>query len=192
MKKREFQELKKRFGEETKKRKMNKFLSFITTFLSVLGITVISYYFINDLNLNKAQEDTKINYILKKAQEENTNLKKEILDLEFKLKNRTIDTLKSDYLDLERIENLENKIKNLEKLIMDSPEKALTIPLLAKEIENQKNINSSKIELVQDKITTVIDLNKWILGLIFSLLITIVISNLLSFNKRKIDKTESE
>ncbi|PKP40264.1 MAG: hypothetical protein CVT96_09650 [Bacteroidetes bacterium HGW-Bacteroidetes-13] len=192
MNRREFQELKNRFGEETKKRKMSKFLSLITTFLSVLGISVVSYYFINDLNLNKVKENNQINVILKSLQEENAKLINQIADLEFKLKNRTGDTLKTTDLDLNRLEILENKIENIEKIILDSPEKALTIPLLAKEIENQKNNNSIKIELIQDKITTVIDLNKWILGLIFSLLITIVISNLLSFYKKKIDKSELE
>src|SRR5690606_27925478 len=136
--------------------------SLITTFLSVLGISVVSYYFINDLNLNKVKENNQINTILKAAQQENTNLLNEIVDLQFKLKNRAGDTLQTTDLELKRLEFLENKIENLEKLIMDSPEKALTIPLLAKEIENQKSNNSIKIELIQDKITTVIDLNKWI------------------------------
>src|SRR5690606_34789313 len=93
----------------------------------------------------------------------------------------------SNYISLDnnKLMDLEIKIEKLENIIMDSPEKALSIPLLSNKIENQKIINESKIELLQDKITTVIDLNKWILGLIFSLLITIVISNLLGSNQKK-------
>lgn len=192
MNKREFQELKKRFGEETKKRKVNKLLSLVTTFLSVLGVSVISYYFINDLNLNRTEKDNKTEIILKKIQQENINLKNEILELETELKNRIIDTTRTITIEAERIKNLERKIETLESLIMDSPDKALSIPLLSKEVENQKVNNLSKIELIQDKINTVVDLNKWILGLIFSLLITIVISNLMSFYKKKNDNTESE
>jgi len=193
MNKREFQELKKRFGEETKKRKVNKILSTVTTFLSVLGVSVISYYFINDLNLNRVEKDNKTEITLKKIQQENINLKNEILELETQLQNRIIDTAKTTInIETERFKTLEKKIEKLESLIMDSPEKALSIPLLSKEIESQKLNNLSKIELIQDKINTVVDLNKWILGLIFSLLITIVISNLMSFYKKKNDNNDSE
>ena len=79
---------------------------------------------------------------------------------------------------------MEKKIETLNNIIIENPEKSLTIPLLNKDIENIKKENELQIELIKDKVETVVDLNKWILGLIFSLLITIVISNL-SKNKSK-------
>jgi ABC-type proline/glycine betaine transport system permease subunit len=72
----------------------------------------------------------------------------------------------------------------LNNIIIENPEKSLTILLLNKDIENIKKENELQIELIKDKVETVVDLNKWILGLIFSLLITIVISNLAK-NKSK-------
>jgi predicted PurR-regulated permease PerM len=190
MDKREFQELKKRFAKETKRKKISKYVNFITTFLSVLGIVIISYYIINDLNLKWNQNNIK-NSTIEQIQKENDVLIIKIKELQEQLENNSIDTLQTITLNKKRISTLENKIETLEKIITDSPEKALTIPLLSKDIEHQKIDTENKIELIQDKITTVVDLNKWILGLIFSLLITIVISNILGFNRNK-NKSETE
>jgi hypothetical protein len=87
---------------------------------------------------------------------------------------------------------VEDKYNKLNNLISDNPEKSLTIPLLQKEIENQKSNNAVKIQALNDRIETVLDLNKWILGLIFSLLITIVLSNMFSFFLKRESKSNNE
>lgn len=172
MNKQEFRDLQKSFAEETRKRKLAKIMSTITTFLSILGVSVISYYFLQTLFIDKGDQVNEF----KMMNQENILLKEEIKKLQLELKGINLPTQKDSTE--ERIIKLEQKIDNLNNIILSSPEKAITIPLLSKDIENLKANNDMQVSLVKEKVETVIDLNKWILGLIFSLLITIVISNL--------------
>ncbi|WP_339920420.1 hypothetical protein [uncultured Flavobacterium sp.] len=176
MNKQEFNDLQNKFGEETKKRKFQKVFNFFSTLISILGITVISYYFLETFFIKNDTQKLKI-------ENQNIQLQKRITELENKL--RTKDTAISITSATEnRIQELEKKIETLNNIIIENPEKSLTIPLLNKDIENIKRENELQIELIKDKVESVVDLNKWILGLIFSLLITIVISNLAK-NKSK-------
>ena len=176
MNKQEFVELQKKFSDETKKRKILKFLNITTTFISVLGISVLAYYFVNTIF------DKENNSEYQALKSENQNLKKSIQELKLQKNVKVIDT---SIIKNSRIEILEQKIEKLNNIILENPEKSLTIPLLNKEIENQKSNTEIKIESLKDKVETVIDLNKWILGLIFSLLLTIIISNVFNFNSKK-------
>lgn len=176
MNKQEFNVLKKKFGEETKKRKFQKVFNFFSTLISILGITVISYYFLETIFIKNDTQKLKI-------ENQNIQLQKRITELEnrLRIKDPAIPIpLQSE----KRIQELEKKIQILNNIIIENPEKSLTIPLLNKDIEILKRENDLQIELIKDKVETVVDLNKWILGLIFSLLITIVISNLAK-NKSK-------
>ena len=178
MNKQEFVELQKKFSDETKKRKIFKLLNIITTFISILGISVLTYYFVNTI----FKKETISEYQTLKS--ENQYLKKSLQALKIKLeKNNTLKD--TGITKSSRIEILEQKIENLNKIILEDPEKSLTIPLLNKEIENQKSNTEIKIEFLKDKVETVIELNKWILGLIFSLLVTIIIANVFNFNFKK-------
>lgn len=179
MNKQEFSELQKNFAEETKKRKYTKVFNYITTFLSVLGISVLAYYFASSIFSRNSGEQEKI-------RQENIELTKKISDLQNKLIIADTSTAVQKPNE-KRIIELEKKIETLNNIIIENPEKSLTIPLMKKDIENIKKSNDLQIELIKDKVETVIDLNKWILGLVFSLLITIVISNL---SKSKSNKEE--
>jgi hypothetical protein len=181
MNKQEFAELQKKFAKETKKRKYTKTFNYITIFISVLGISVLTYYFVITIFTSNTFEKEKI-------QKENIELKNRIKILEDRL--RIADTaIIVQTPNEDRIIELENKIETLNNIIVENPEKSLSIPLINKDIENIKKDNDLRIELIKDKVETVIDLNKWILGLIFSLLITIVLSNL-SKNKSKNNNEE--
>jgi len=170
MDKQEFDELQKNFAKETQKRKFTKALNYITMFLSVLGVSVLTYYFAKSIFSNNNSE-------IEKIKKENIELTYRIKELQTRLKNAdTIITFKTP--DEERLIALENKIETLNNIIIENPEKSLTIPFMRKDIQNIKKDNDLEIEHIKEKVDTVIDLNKWILGLIFSLLITIVISNL--------------
>ncbi|WPR71476.1 hypothetical protein SLW70_16305 [Flavobacterium sp. NG2] len=176
MNKQEFIELQKKFGQDTRKRKYLRIFNFFTTLISVLGIAVISYYFISTIFTNNDSQKIEI-------EKQNVELKKRINELENRLRIKDTAITVSSPNEL-RIKELENKIQTLSDIIIENPEKSLTIPLINKDIENIKKENTLQIEMIKDKVETVIDLNKWILGLIFSLLITIVISNL-SKSKQK-------
>jgi translation initiation factor 6 (eIF-6) len=170
MNKQEFSDLQKKFGEETKKRKYQKVFRFFSTLISILGITVISYYFIETLFIKNDIQKLVV-------ENKNIQLQKRINELENRLRKKDT-TISISSPNEERIQELEKKIQTLNNIIIENPEKSLTIPLLNKDIQSIKRENDLQIELIKDKVETVVDLNKWILGLIFSLLITIVISNL--------------
>jgi hypothetical protein len=175
MNKQDFAEIQKKFSKETKKRKLTKLLNFATTFISVLGISVLTYYFVESIFSEKHNVKEYRNSSIGKIDlDKRIN---EILDS----KENSIKIIDTNSNSNKRIAELEKKIEILNKIILDNPEKSLTIPLLRKDIDSQKLNNDIKIETIKEKIETVIDLNKWVLGLIFSLLI----SNIFKFNSKK-------
>ena len=170
MNKHEFLELQRKFAKDSKRIKYFKLFNYLTTFLSILGVLVVGYYFINSIFLEQTLKKEIISM-------ENKKLKNQIIQLQNKL--NTVDTVRVFKTPSEEhIIELEKKIDVLNNIILDNPEKSLTIPLMRKDIDNIQKGNDLQIELIKDKVDTVIDLNKWILGLIFSLLVTIVLSNL--------------
>jgi hypothetical protein len=176
MDKQEFDEIQKKFSQGTKKRKLAKLINLVTTLISVLGISVLTYYFVDSIFLEKHSIQ----------QYRNTPMK--LIDLN-KTINEVLDRKENaiklvDTNSNKRISELEKKIEVLNKIILNDPEKSLTIPLLRRDIDNQKLNNDIKIDALKEKIETVIDLNKWVLGLIFSLLVTIVISNIFKLNSK--------
>lgn len=181
MNKQEFNDLQKKFREETKKRKFQKVYTFFSTLISILGIVIITNYFLETIFIKNDTQKLKI-------ETQNLQLQKSIKELENRLRTKDTAILISSPSE-ERMLEMEKKIQTLNDIIIENPEKSLTIPLLNKDIENIKNENDLQIELIKDKVETVVDLNKWILGLIFSLLITIVLSNL-SKNKSKNNNEE--
>lgn len=179
MNKQDFEEMKKKFSKETKKRKLTKLLNFATIFISVLGISVLTYYFVASIFSEKHNvKEYRNSSIGKMDLDKRIN---EILDS----KENSVKFIDTNLNSNKRIVELEKKIEILNKIILDDPEKSLTIPLLRKDIDSQKINNDIKIETLKGEIETVIDLNKWVLGLIFSLLVTIVISNIFKLNSRK-------
>ncbi len=201
MNKREFEELKQRFGKETKRLKMKRSINWFISFLSIFGAVIIGYYLTETLTTDIFLNKKSVNDITKenlKLQEQLTNLQELLYENSLQFDSvqlwamkKTADTLFIDSLNNKTLIRLENKISMLENIIMESPEKSLSIPLLRKELNMQKLQMESTTKMLEDKIDTVVDLNRWILGLIFSLLITIVIKNLFS-NKLRIQKTEEE
>jgi hypothetical protein len=70
---------------------------------------------------------------------------------------------------------------------MNSPEKALSVPLLRQDLENMKiSYHSDGVEYTR-QIDRVYDQNKWFIGLMFSMalgLIGLAISNFLQIKRR--------
>ena len=60
MNKQEFNDLQKKFGTETKKRKYQKVFNFFSTLISILGITVISYYFLETIFIKNDSQKLEI------------------------------------------------------------------------------------------------------------------------------------
>lgn len=64
----------------------------------------------------------------------------------------------------QRIDLIERKQARLEQVFMDSPEKALELPLLKKDLENAKTAQAENLLSIKASVDQVYDLNKWLLG----------------------------
>jgi hypothetical protein len=125
-------------------------------------------------------------------------LEKTCEDLSVKLSSTLIftkDSLNKNDLDKikfiqlnKRIADLDTSLKKLELIILDNPEKALSIPLLKQQVSNQQAQNEKDFKNLENEIARVYDINKWIIGLVFGMLVSIIIlniSNLISKNKKE-------
>jgi predicted PurR-regulated permease PerM len=75
-----------------------------------------------------------------------------------------------------------NRLETLEKGLLDTPQKALSMPLLRNDLENLKKTYNEDIEVMAKNIDRVYDQNKWFIGLMFTMavgLIGLAISNFL-------------
>lgn len=78
------------------------------------------------------------------------------------------------------------RLETLEKGLLESPQKALSVPLLRNDLENLKNIYKQDIEAMAKNVDRVYDQNKWFIGLMFTMaigLIGLAVSNY--FQSRK-------
>ena len=84
------------------------------------------------------------------------------------------------------IENIESRLHSLEKYLLESPDKALALPLLSKEIDSLKtNYKSERVD-TDAEIARIYDQNKWFIGLMFTMAISVLglaISNLFQGKK---------
>jgi len=79
------------------------------------------------------------------------------------------------------ISNIEKRLHSLEKYLLESPGKALALPLLSKEIDSLKtNYKSERVD-TDAEIARIYDQNKWFIGLMFTMAVSVLglaISNL--------------
>lgn len=76
-------------------------------------------------------------------------------------------------------------IQNLERVILDNPEKAVSIPLIKQEMANLRDQNAKEFKYTKDDIARVYDINKWIIGLVFGMLVSIIILNISNLLKSR-------
>lgn len=103
-----------------------------------------------------------------------------------------------DYLQSNRrIDSIDNRLESLEQALGDSPSKSLAIPLLKRDIDGLKESETRDIEALKAQIAAVYDQNKWFIGLMLTLslsMISLVVINILpkiDFPKRGKDSEKS-
>lgn len=96
-------------------------------------------------------------------------------------------------IDLEsRIENISNQlgiIKTIENAIVDSPERAMSIPILRKDMDSLQKGIADDVASLRTEIERIYDLGKWFLGLIASMTISILLLAVAEFRKNKTSST---
>lgn len=100
--------------------------------------------------------------------------------------NSDVQTLKVN----SKIDSLDNRLKALEDALMENPSKALALPLLQKELENQKETETKDIATIKTEISTIYDQNKWFIGLMFTLAIGMISLAVTNFLPKK-EKTST-
>jgi len=178
--------------QKTKEKRISVILNYSSILIAVVGAIVASSISFDNLfspDKNTLQQDSiaKINII--KLQNEilkvNNQLNKSLIMVD-SLRNTEMNSQEARNLKIE-ITSLKTEVDNLNKVILDNPEKAISIPILKVQLENEKEQNEGEIKSIKEEIARVYDMNKWIIGLVFTMLVSIVvlnISNLYAKNKK--------
>jgi len=92
-----------------------------------------------------------------------------------------------EYLKLEKpLNELTSRLSSIEGVLLDNPSKALRTVLIQKDLDNMKATNQAELFAVRQEIDRVYDLNKWLIGLMFTMavgILSLAISNLFKGKK---------
>jgi tetrahydromethanopterin S-methyltransferase subunit G len=184
--------------EKKKRRRVAVLLNYISILIAITAGIISSVLSFGDLFKPSKTTPTEIICDTTEAFKRISELEKSYSQLSTKLNSVIIinkDSLKQNNFEnvalaqlKSQVTELNASVKNLEKVILDNPEKAISIPLLKQQLENQKDQNEKEFKYTKDEIARVYDINKWIIGLVFGMLVSIIvlnISNLLSKNKKE-------
>ena len=80
---------------------------------------------------------------------------------------------------------LETRFSRIEKVILDDPSKALETIILRKDLQNLRESNQTDLTSVRSEIDRVYDLNKWLVGLMFTMAIGILSLAISNFFRQK-------
>lgn len=186
MNKQEFEDVKIKFAKETRAKRISKWLNFGSMGVAIIGTLMASSFLLNNITISEKdnlsrEEDLKEQIQNLKSQlNESKNLNLKLSKIQ---ENQTV--IKNDNV---QVIKLQKDVETLNQVILNSPEKAVSIPILKIEMENQKEQNEKEIKSIKDDISRVYDMSKWIIGLVFTMLVSIIvlnISNLFAKNNKK-------
>lgn len=92
-----------------------------------------------------------------------------------------------------RVDSISSRLTALEDALVENPAKALSIPLIRKDIDNLKESEQKDIDTLKGQMATIYDQNKWFIGLMFTLaigMISLAVGNFIP--KKSKDKDEKE
>lgn len=78
------------------------------------------------------------------------------------------------------VAKLQESVSDMQKLIMDNPSKALAVPLMRKDLDGFKENSQAEAASIRKDLDRIYDLNKWLVGLMFTMalgILTLAISN---------------
>jgi hypothetical protein len=85
------------------------------------------------------------------------------------------------------IADVNDRLSKLEKVILEDPPKALEMPLLRNQLDALSHSYQSDIIAVRQEIAQVYDLNKWFIGLMFTMALGIIglaVTNFIKVGKK--------
>jgi hypothetical protein len=84
---------------------------------------------------------------------------------------------------LSRVESIDKRLSAIERVLVASPETALSVPMMRQEMTNLKDQHQRDSTALAAEVTRFNDNNKWVLGLIVAALMSLTVTNL--FGKKK-------
>lgn len=85
----------------------------------------------------------------------------------------------------QEIISLGNRLSALENALTLNPEKALAVPILRKDLENIEQTLHSELIQAKAEINRVYEQNKWFIGIMFTVALSVLAMAVSSFNNRK-------
>ena len=185
---------------EKKSNRIYWLMNYISISIALVGLIAAFPFFFNDLLFKKSSK-----IILPENISNVTTINDRILELEklYSQISQKLDSVmiidkdgakQTNFNNVEfsqlkyQVTELNTSVKNLENVILDNPEKAISLLLLKQQLENQRDQNEKEYKNTKDEIARVYDINKWIIGLVIAMLVSIItlsIGNLLSKNKKE-------
>lgn len=76
-----------------------------------------------------------------------------------------------------RIDGLEKRLSALEAALMTSPEKALSVPIMRRDLDNMRETNAQSLTSIKASVDQIYDLSKWLLGALAVGVLSLAIAN---------------
>jgi hypothetical protein len=200
------QTLKRRFGmalfSQYVRRGLPQYIGIITALLAT-----ILYFTTGFTELLKSRRDSAENRLhqlraeefaaeqqqmMKDLQSRNQQLTKQLSDLarssDSKQIPRELGLLRQGLSETNAtVVTVQNQVNALNNAIESSPEKALTIPLLRKDVEDLKTATQRDLDSIRAEMGRNYDLNKWLIGLILAAVLGTVINSAMQSKSNKRD-----
>ncbi len=180
------------------KNRTEDIFSWISLIVASMGISIAIYIFVSTSEVSIFEN--KFMYMM--TSDINKEIK--ILDKRIQLLSDTLATIQSRLDKLQKIpkqtkitlqmDNINKEIGLIKEslsvinnAILDNPTKALTIPLLRKDLENLENTYKENFGAIRQDVIRVYDQNKWFIGLMFTMaigLLGLAAGNLIQSRKK--------
>jgi len=91
------------------------------------------------------------------------------------------------------LQSIDGRLSVIEQAVLDNPAKALQLTLLSREMDNLKANYQSNLESTRQEIGRIYDLNKWFIGLMFTMaigLLSLAVSNFIKKPEKPPERQE--
>lgn len=153
---------------------------------------VFSVFFSEQIPLSRAELTNKVITIESRLEEQEVILAKVQTSIESI--SSTLNTLsalpenKEWSLEAKKLENnielVSNKLINLESALTADPAKALAVPILRKDLDNAEKSIRAELSQTKSNIDRIYDQNKWFIGLVFTIALSVFGMAIGSFFKK--------
>lgn len=82
------------------------------------------------------------------------------------------------------LQELDGRISVIEQAVLDNPSRALQLPMLSQEMDNMKASYEKDLQTTRQEVDRLYDLNKWFIGLMFTMALGIVSMSISNFMKK--------